>query len=110
MKQTINETAFRDAFRDMNRKENFSYDGLGLLFEWLEEYEESTGTEMELDVIAICCNFNEDTVEDIAQNYSIDLTDYSDDEEKKEAVLEYLNKNTVVIGVTDSDTIVYQVF
>jgi len=37
----------------MNRKTNFSYEGLEILFEYLEELEESTGEEIELDVIAL---------------------------------------------------------
>ena len=33
MKQTINLSGFRDAFQNMDRKENFSYEGLELLFD-----------------------------------------------------------------------------
>lgn len=110
MKQTINLYDFRDAFRKMDRKENFSYEGLELLFSHLEAYEEGTGEEIELDVIALCCDYNEDSVEDIASNYSIDLSEYEDDAEKKDAVMEYLNENTMVVGETSIGTILYQVF
>lgn len=48
MKQTINLNDFRDAFYQMDRKENFSYEGLELLFNYFEEMEESTGEEKEL--------------------------------------------------------------
>jgi hypothetical protein len=57
------------------RGEQFSYDGLRVLFEALEEYEDDTGSEVELDVIALCCEYSEDTPEEIAQNYGIDLED-----------------------------------
>tara|TARA_Y100000310_G_C20400325_1_gene677098 strand:- start:396 stop:704 length:309 start_codon:yes stop_codon:yes gene_type:complete len=62
MKQTINDCDFIDAFRNYfggQYKTNFSYEGLKALFEWFEEYENDTGEEMELDVIAICCDFSE---------------------------------------------------
>ena len=110
MKQTKNLYDFRQAIRDMDRKENFSHEGLEVLFDYLEQYEEDTGQEMELDVIAICCDFSEDTVEDIAANYSIDLSECEGDDEKKEAVMEYLQDNTSVVGETSNGSIIYQVF
>lgn len=65
MKQPIGFCQFTDAFRDMNRDNNFSYAGLKALFSYLEEYEEATGEEIELDVIALCCEYTEYT--DIAE-------------------------------------------
>jgi hypothetical protein len=59
MKRTINEYQFCRAFDEMNRSENFSYEGRKAIFEYLEQYEEDTGEEIELDVIAICCDFSE---------------------------------------------------
>jgi len=105
MRQTINKSQFRDAFSDMGRGNQFSYDALGILFDYLEEMDE----DFELDVIAICCDFSEDSIEDIASNYSIDLSELEDEDEKKEAVMEYLNNNTSVVGET-KDGIVYQQF
>ena len=105
MRQTINKSQFRDAFSDMGRGDQFSYDALGLLYDYLEEVDE----DFELDVIAICCDFSEDSIEDIASNYSIDLGELEDEDEKKEAVIEYLNNNTSVVGET-KDGIVYQQF
>jgi len=109
MRQTVNKSQFRDAFSDMGRGDQFSYDALGLLFDYLEEVDE----DFELDVIAICCDFSEDTVEEIASNYSIDLSEFdnveSDHDDKKEMVLEYLNEHTSVVGET-KDGIVYQQF
>lgn len=111
MKQTINVSEFRDAFRRMDRN-NFSYEALGMLFEYFENLEEDTGEEMELDVIAICCDYNEDSPEDIADNYSIDLSELDEDDDvgKENAVMDYLNDHTSVIGQTSSGTIIYQVF
>ena len=54
MKQTVNFGDFSDAFCDMDRMENFSPEGLQALFNYIEGYEEDTGVETELDVIALC--------------------------------------------------------
>ena len=84
---------FRDAFHSMGRAKQFSYDALGLLFDYLDEVD----PDMELDVIAICCDYAEDTAEGIAKNYGVDETE----------VMDYLNDNTSVIGKTAAGTIVY---
>ena len=56
MKKTVTLSTFRDAFRTMNRLDHFSYEGLAVLFEDLEQYEEDCDIEFELDVIAFCCD------------------------------------------------------
>lgn len=102
MKSTVNFCAFTDAFRAYNRYDQFGYEALKVLFDYLEEYEESCGQEIELDVIALCCDYSHDSVEDIAENYSIDLTDCEDEDEKREAVRSYLEDHTSICGETDS--------
>lgn len=109
MKTTVSNCDFHDAFRAYDRLENFSYEGRNLLFEMLESIEDDSGEEIELDVIAICCDYSEDSVDTIANNYSIDLSDCDDDDDRKNAVLDYLNDNTMVVGETDAG-IVYQAF
>jgi hypothetical protein len=99
MKTTISRYDFERAFVDADRKENFSYEALGLLFDYFEDYEEQTGQEIELDVIAICCEYNEDNPDDIIANYSIDVEDM-DEDEKIDAVRDYLNDNTMLVGET----------
>lgn len=59
MKTAVNFSDFCDRFAAMDRNEQFSYDGKRALFDYLEEYEESTGQEIELDVIALCCEYTE---------------------------------------------------
>ena len=114
MKTTVSRYDFERAFIDADRKENFSYQGLKALFDYFEEYEEATGQEIELDVIAICCDYNEDTVADIARNYSIDLNDAdpeADDYEDqcRQIVFDYLSDHTSVVGDT-ADGFVYACF
>ena len=105
MKQTINSCQFVDAFIQHDRFNQFGRPALNLLFDYFEELENDTGEEMELDVIAICCDYSVDDCATIAQDYSIDIEDM-DEDEAKDAVLEYLQDNTTVIGECD-DGIVY---
>ena len=99
MKTTVSRYDFERAFVDADRKENFSYEGLKALFDYFEDYEEQTGEEIELDIIAICCEYSEDNPDDIIANYSIDV-EGMDEDEKIEAVRDYLNDNTMLVGET----------
>lgn len=103
MRQTINFSDFRAAFVRMNRAENFSHEGLEILFDYLEQYEEDTGQEIELDVIALCCEFDEEDWQTIAHQYDIDLSDCEDDEERVETVRDYLNYHTSLCGEFEDD-------
>jgi hypothetical protein len=60
MKTTLNTS---DIARALKSDENaaWTWDGAKALAEYLEEYEESTGEEMELDLCAIRCDFSEST-------------------------------------------------
>lgn len=109
MKTTIDFYEFREAFRRADR-DNYTREGMEMLFEYLEDYEEQTGTELEFDVIAICCDFDENHWEDVASNYSIDLDDIEDEDDKIDAVREYLSDNTTLVGEPLPGVFLYQVF
>lgn len=59
MYQLVNEYQFQQAFFDLNRSNQFTPMGLQALFDYLEEYEDNTGEKVELDVIALCCEYTE---------------------------------------------------
>lgn len=102
MYQTVNIYQFRTAFKAMGRNDQFTYDGLEMLFDYFED----TAPDAELDVIAICCGYSEDMPAYIADQYDIDVEDMSDGE-TLDAVLEYLGNNSFVVGVTDAGAVVY---
>ena len=58
MKKTVTFIMFCDSFSDTYRG-NFTYEGKRALFEYLNELEESTGTEIELDPVSFCCEYTE---------------------------------------------------
>ena len=140
MKTSVNVYEFRDAFRAYDRQDQFSHAGLGALFDYLEEYEDSCDTEVELDVIALCCDFAEyDSATEAAGEYGFvpdgdsnileleealgDANDKSDeayfgvvsslDEERErieEEALDWLRDRTQVIDGYSGTSVIIQQF
>lgn len=81
MKISVTETMFRDAFKDANRQDSFSYEAITAIFEYLCEME-SGGEEQEMDVICVCCEFTE-----VANDDEDELKNF----ENCEPILELLN-------------------
>lgn len=98
MKQTMNEYQFTSQFKKV-RPENFSYEGLKALYNYLIDYEDSTGEELEFDPIAFCCEYAE--YEDLKELQ----VDYPDIES-----LEELENNTIVISIDGSEGFIIQSF
>lgn len=97
MKTTVYFSEFRDYFHEI-RPDNFSYQGLRILFDYFEEFEESTGEEVEFDVIAICCDFSEDSYENIADLYGIEIDINENDDEIKQQVIDFLQSEGAYVG------------
>jgi 5'-deoxynucleotidase YfbR-like HD superfamily hydrolase len=82
MKTTVSQSDFLNAFQNI-RPENFSHAGLSALFNYLEEYETETGQEIELDVIAICCEYSEyENLAAFQEAYSEDYETIADIEQE----------------------------
>ena len=79
MIKTINEYDFIDEFKKMGRENNFSYDGLVALYDYLEMLEDDTGQPYHLDVIALCCEYREfDNLEEFQADYGEDYETIED--------------------------------
>lgn len=76
-----------------------------VLTNWLEDLEEDTGTEMELDPVALRCQFSLVTTDEAAEMYDID-TSGVDADDRAETITNYLNDNTIVIPVDDTNLII----
>lgn len=103
MYQSINESEFRSAFHSCGRGKQFSYEGLTILFEGLEQYEQDTGEEIELDVIALCCEYSELSESEIKDCYAYMM-------DKGETLEEFLSDHTYVLGSHEKDGVKYYVF
>ena len=97
MKTTVYFSEFCDLF-GMIRPDNFSYQGLRILLDYFEEYENDTGESIDCDVIAICCDFSEDSYENIADQYGIELDINENDDEIKQQVIDYLQDQGAYVG------------
>ena len=108
MHQTINRSQFHNAFKAAGRGDQFSYEALDALFSAFEQMEDDTGVPIELDVIAICCDYVEDGWQNIAENYSIDLPE--DEAEGPAAVRDFLEHHTFLVNEPQEGVFVYQGF
>jgi len=64
---SLSESMFRDEFQDSSRAEQFSYEALGVLYDYYNELDD-----MEIDIIAICCEWTETSLDDVLNSYSLD--------------------------------------
>jgi hypothetical protein len=100
MIQIVTKSSFIDSFRSHDRQDQFSYAGLVALFDWLEELESSTGEQIELDVVGLCCEFSEyGNLEDY--NSEVNGGDYEDND-----TMEDLIQKTIVIKIAESSSFI----
>jgi hypothetical protein len=72
----------RDEFHRMGRGDQFTYDALGRLYDYLWDLGEDIGEPIEFDVIAICCEWCEyDDIHELAEYYDVAVEDVIDDDE-----------------------------
>ena len=86
--------------RSDNYKNNFSYEGLHALFEYLEDYEDDIGEEIEFDMVAICCQYSEyDNLDDFNASYGSDYKQYTFDmiEEKAGSIIFIQNTTRFIV-------------
>tara|TARA_R110000868_G_scaffold268494_1_gene527682 strand:+ start:989 stop:1339 length:351 start_codon:yes stop_codon:yes gene_type:complete len=105
MKITLNTYQIADELkRDTNAR--WSYNGSLALAEYLEEYEDGTGEQMELDTCAIRCDFSEhSSLLEWAQDYfsnaleelGFDETAENDDDEVDSKIREYIEDHGTLI-------------
>jgi replication fork clamp-binding protein CrfC len=99
IKQTVNFSQFCDSFSD-TYKNNFSYEGKRALFDYLEQLSEDTGEDIELDTIALCCEYTEyENLEEYNKAYNTSNPFDS---------LEEVEENTQVIRIEGSDGFIIQ--
>jgi hypothetical protein len=95
MIQTLRLSDFTNAFRNSDRADQFSFEAQVILFDYFEALEDDTGEQIEFDMIGICCEWAENTPEELSEMYGVDN------------VLDYLENHTTVAGITRAGTIVY---
>lgn len=108
MIKKISFSEFCDDFRKTNKGNfSYSYNGKRALYDYLEEYEESTGTPVELDIVALCCKYSEyDSAWEAMKQYQPEDMPVEGEEgddlleiavKNEKAALEWLQDRTTVI-------------
>jgi hypothetical protein len=90
-----NVSEFRNQFVAYNR-DNFTHEAYELLYEYFEDCD----PDMVLDVISICCDYNESDAQTIAADYNIVEANGMDEDDTRQVVRQYLDHNTTVVGET----------
>lgn len=106
IKMTLDKHDFANQFVAYGREGQFSPVGLEVLFNYLDDLSLDTEKDIELDVVALCCEYEESSIDEIITQYDIevDIEDMDEDEvaeAKKEAVEDYLNRHTSICGETE---------
>jgi len=111
MKTTVSLNAFLEAFKKL-RPGNFSEEALIKLFNYLEGFD----PQMELNVTALCCEYEETSISEAIDLWDIPIVPDEDwdedldydliDEHRREQVEKYLKKKTTIVGFTDN-TVIY---
>jgi hypothetical protein len=110
MKMTLNTYQIADALKN-DTCARWSYNGSLALAEYLEDYEDSTGEEMELDTCAIRCDFSETTslqdwliehfgaksISFALEFADINVDDLEDSDEIDAKIREYINDHGTLI-------------
>ena len=101
------------------RLDEFGYKGWRMLAEAMEQLSDDIGENIEVDIVGWCCEYSHANSADAAfeelQHYSewyIDQSDWEeldDDDEKLEAVEEFLQENTSLM-VCEDDCIIWAAF
>lgn len=103
MKTTVYRDEFHNYFNKSDTYKNqFSYEARNIIYDYIEEYEASTGEEVEFDLVSICCDFAESTLEEIVSDYGYMMDE--DAIKDKDYIEEFLSDHTQVCGsYEDSD-------
>lgn len=97
MKTTVYRSEFHDYFTKSDSYKNaFSYRAREILFDYFEELEFGIGEEIEFDLIAICCDYTESTLEEIIDYYGYMMPEGVIKD--KQYIEEFLNYHSALCG------------
>ena len=77
----VNEWEFKNYFTASQYKNNYSMEGLYTLYNYLNDLSEDIGEDIEFDIVAIACEYDEyESLEDALEEYE-DINTYDELEE-----------------------------
>lgn len=100
----------------IDRGHNFGYNGWRAIGEYLEELSDGIGEDVEVDIVGICCDYSmAESTSDWWKEYGVysdidsDEWEEKDEDEKLEAIQDYLQENTSVV-ICEENLIIWQAF
>lgn len=103
--ETVTESSFRDAFRHI-RPDQFSHEALRALYDYLDDYSDTTEEPVELDVIAICCEWAEyNSATEAADEHGF-APDGGDEDGIETAALEWLQDRTAALELPSGGVVI----
>ena len=100
IKTDVTRYDFHEAFNQCGRGNQFSNEGLDLIYDHLNDYELTEDSNIDLDVIAICCEFSEyDSLKDFQYDYGDEYVS-----------MDMIEDNTIVLQNKDSNSFVIEQF
>lgn len=98
--KSVSFSDFLKEFEELGRENHFSYEGKKALYDYLNELSEDLGEPIELDVIAICCEFTQyDSLEDFNKDYSCSIGEDIED-------IDDINDYTTLIKIDEKSFII----
>ncbi len=108
MIEQVSQSDFISRFAQMNRENQFTYEGKVALYDYLEECKDDTGQEVELDVIALCCEYTEYENIDEFRKEQEGYKGTSEDYEGEYIDFEAIREHTTLISVGTDSFIIQQ--
>ena len=115
--QTVNPSDLYHLACKMGRGETYGYNGWRALGDYLENLsDEIRGEDVEINIIAICCQYSmaesaDEAWEQVVKFGSIDDEEWEEleEDEKLAVVSDYLQENTALV-ICEDDLIIWQAF
>lgn len=104
---------FLASFKGAGREDSFSYEGKCILFDYLENLSEVIEKPIELDIIALCCEYEELSIADLIETYpdvEVDIKDSGVCLDDEGGITDILSYYTMVCGsyyCEEQDTTVF---
>ena len=108
--EEISKSKFLQMFKKSDRKDQFTRPALSKLYDYLIELTEGIDEDLEMDIIALCCEWTEYDDDELVNTYGefANVDDDTDDEEKLPLTMEYLEANTTILEVEGGSYLVME--
>lgn len=114
--QTVDSSELYHMACRLGRGHNFGYNGWRVIGDYLESMSDDIGEDIEIDIIGLCCEYSmvlsvDYFWEEYGKYATIDPGEWDEmsEEEKLEAIRDYLQENTSLV-ICEDDLIIWQVF